>query len=394
MIKSIKLTNFFSFHTNKVELDKLNVLIGINGSGKSNFLKAFHVLKVLAVEGGLQDLFINRWGGFDAVCYAGNLDTGKTPAISITYEFDPAVLSAYGYMFTEPVLYHIKFTKVPSTQNYMISEWLKTKSGYCYFDMHRGKGYVMEGASNDLHKVNYNLDGGEDSVFSKVVDKNRYVQVFAIREALKSVATYFYLNTSESSPIRRPVMPSLAVRLLPDGGNLPQLLNKIKMNDRQAYKNIQKALMSVNPNYSDVGFNLLGSNIELMLEEEKLSRSIHVTHISDGTLRFLCILSIIYNSQRGSLVCIDEPETGLHPDMIAEMMDGLQAGCAGTQFIISTHSENVLNQVSVKDVMAFEKDEENASVVATFTQAEFQEWASSYATGRLWRNGDLGGNRY
>ena len=252
----------------------------------------------------------------------------------------------------------------------------------------------MEGASNDLHKVNYNLDGGEDSVFSKVVDKNRYVQVFAIREALKSVATYFYLNTSESSPIRRPVMPSLAVRLLPDGGNLPQLLNKIKMNDRQAYKNIQKALMSVNPNYSDVGFNLLGSNIELMLEEEKLSRSIHVTHISDGTLRFLCILSIIYNSQRGSLVCIDEPETGLHPDMIAEMMDGLQAGCAGTQFIISTHSENVLNQVSVKDVMAFEKDEENASVVATFTQAEFQEWASSYATGRLWRNGDLGGNRY
>lgn len=394
MLKSIKLSNFFSFHSAKVELRELNTLIGINGSGKTNFLKAISILKAIVMEGGLQNLMLNQWGGFDAVSYAGIHDENETSDISLKYEFVPETLSSYGYKFIEPVVYQISFIKVASTQNYTIKECLKTKSGYTYFRMNRGKGFVMEGASNDHHKVEYSLDGGNESIFSQVIDKDRYVQVYALREAIKSIATYSYFDTTPISPIRRPVMPTTAIRLLHDGSNLPQLLNKIKINNKLGYKAIQKALNSVNPNYTGIDFNILGANIELMLEEDKLDRSIHVTHISDGTLRYLCLLSIIYNVQRGSLVCIDEPEIGLHPDMIAEIVEGIQSNCQGTQFIISTHSEYVLNQLSVRDVMVCEKDDDNATQISTFTDVAFQQWASSYATGRLWRNGDLGGNRY
>lgn len=394
MLKSIELSNFFSFHSAKVELRELNTLIGINGSGKTNFLKAISVLKAIVMEGGLQNLILNQWGGFDAVSYAGNHAENETSDICLKYEFVPEALSSYGYKFIDPVVYQICFTKVASTQNYTVIESLKTKSGYTFFRMNQGKGFVMEGVSNDQHKVEYSLDGGNESIFSQVVDKDRYTQVFALREAIKSIASYSYFDTTYSSPIRRPVMPTTAIRLLHDGANLPQLLNKIKINNKSGYKAIQKALNSVNPNYTGIDFNILGTNIELMLEEGKLDRSVHVTHISDGTLRYLCLLSIIYNVQRGSLVCIDEPEIGLHPDMIAEIIEGIQSNCQGTQFIISTHSEYVLNQLSVSDVMVCEKDDDNATQISTFTDVAFQQWAASYATGRLWRNGDLGGNRY
>lgn len=395
MLSSIEFSNFFSFHHEKVKLKALNALIGINGSGKTNFLKAIDVLKAVVKEGGIQDLIINKWGGFDAVLYAGNIDKEESPVVKLRFEFAPESISKYGYVFTEPVIYQIRFLKVASTQNYSVCETLKTKSGYTYFRMNGGKGFAMEGVSNDQHKVNYQLSDEGDSIFNQLVDKDRYVQIFAIREAIKSIASYSYFDTTYKSPIRKPVMPTAALRLQHDGSNLPQLLNKIKIGSKPDYYAIKQALNSVNPNYTGIDFNILGPNIELMLEENHLNQSVHVTHVSDGTLRYLCLLAIIFNAQRGDLVCIDEPEIGLHPDMIAEIIEGIKMNCSkDSQFIISTHSEYVLNQLRVENVLVFEKDEHNATKISSYEDEEFQDWASSYATGRLWRNGDLGGNRY
>ncbi len=394
MLQSIELVNFFSFRSARVELKEFNTLIGINGSGKSNFLKAMSVLKAVLTEGGLQELIINEWGGFDAVLYAGVPLDEAAPSIKLRYEFIPEKISGYGYVFTEPVIYQIRFDKVASTQNYSICETLKTRSGYTYFRMNRGRGFAMEGASNNQHKVVYQLEDEGNSLFNQLVDKDRYIQIFALREALKGVAVYSYFDTTVKSAIRKPVIPTTAVRLLADGTNLPQLLNRINISNKAHFASIKKALNAVNPHFTGIDFNMLGPNIELMLEESKLLRSVHVTHISDGTLRYLCLLAIIWNAQRGTVVCIDEPEIGLHPDMIAEIVDGIKANCRETQFVISTHSEYVLNQVSVDEVMVFDKDESNATQVESFPDEDFRQWAASYATGRLWRNGDLGGNRY
>ena len=179
-----------------------------------------------------------------------------------------------------------------------------------------------------------------------------------------------------------------------DGSNLPQVLNSIKVNDKNSYARIKEALVAVNPNFRGFDFNFLGTSIELLLDEIGLNRAVHVTHISDGTLRYLCLLAIIFNPRCGRLVCIDEPEVGLHPDMLGELMAAIIKNEGGTQFIISTHSNLILNQLPVSDVIVFEKDDKNSTVVNDFRDKEFEEWASQYNTGTLWRNGDLGGNRY
>ncbi len=396
MIKSIVLKNFFSFRNVTIELKQLNVLVGINGVGKSNFIKSLQLLRATTIDGSLTDLIMNQWGGFDAMCFAGG-DVETSPVVELEYQFDFETLRRYGYSFSEPVYYKIIFEKVASTQNYSLSERFYTKSNgecaYWYFKMKNGKGFAREGKS-EQYSVDYQLDNTTESLLGQVVDKDRYFQIYTLREAIKDMSVYGFFDTTAQSSIRKPMLPIAAIRLASDGGNLPQILNRIKITSKKDYNSIMKSLCNINPKYRGIDFNIIGNNIELMLDEQGLDRSVHVTHISDGTLRYLCLLSIICNSQRGALVCIDEPEMGLHPDMINEIVENIQEVTPETQFILSTHSEHVLNNVSVDTVLVCEKDKENATSVNTFRDAEFVEWASKYAIGNLWRNGDLGGNVY
>lgn len=398
MIKSIHLKNFFSFRDQKIELGSMNFLVGINGAGKSNLIKAFRLLKAALTEGELEELIINRWGGFDAVFFKGN-EINDNPHFSVEFEFDYEVLGEYGYKFQEPVYYKISIYKMASTQNFTIKEGFCNKqegeTGYLYFNAKQGKGWAKEGqTTNKQHSVRYILENLSDSMLSQLKDSDRYPQISTLRKAISDIAIYSYFNTTETSPIRKPAAPTTTTKLVADGSNLPQLLNWININFKKDYRLIKNSLNAINPNITDINFHPLNTNIELLLEEEELNSAVHVAHVSDGTLRFLCLMAIIHNPKRGRFVCIDEPEVGLHPDMICEIMEGMEDSSDRTQFLVSTHSELVLNQTTIDNVIVCEKDESNATCIKTFRTEEYKEWAVDYATGNLWRNGDLGGNRY
>lgn len=398
MIKSIHLKNFFSFKEQKIVFGTANFMVGINGAGKSNLIKAFRLLRATLTEGGLEELIINKWGGFDAIYFKGN-DIDDNPHFSIEFEFDNNVLGEYGYKFQEAVFYAIDIYKMASTQNYTVKEKFCNKedgkTGYWYFKANQGKGLAREGKlTDDQHTVKYTLDSTSDSMLSQLKDSDRYPQITTLRKAIADIAIYNYFNTTEDSPIRKPAAPAAATKLVADGSNLSQLLNWININFKKDYRQIKASLNAINPYITDINFHPLNTNIELLLEEEKLDSAVHVAHVSDGTLRFLCLMAIIHNPQRGRLVCIDEPEVGLHPDMIQEIMEGIDQASEKTQFLITTHSELVLNQTTVDNVIVCEKDDDNASVVRTFRTEEYKKWAADYATGNLWRSGDLGGNRY
>lgn len=396
MIKSIRLTNFFSFANQTIRLADLNVLIGINGAGKSNLLKAVSLLRALVVEGGLSDLMLNQWGGYDAVCFSGTTDLRY---IELEYEFDYKILGSYGYKFQEPVYYCIRLCRVGSSQNYAVKESFHTKNDrgkrkYVYFEMNNGKGFVREGKTDDQQMVEYAFENAADSVLTQLVDKDRFYQIHTLRDALRDISIYSYFDTTPTSSIRKPALPGSTLKLSHDGANLPQLLNAIKISRKSEFHHIISSISSINPKFRGFDFNIIGNNIELLLDEEGLERSVHITNVSDGTLHYMCLLAILCNSKRGGLVCIDEPELGLHPDMLAEIVEQVNDTCNDTQYIIATHSQQLLNHVTVDKLIVIEKDESNSSTVTTFHEEDFKLWASQYSTGTLWRNGDLGGNRY
>ncbi len=400
MIKSLKLNNFFSFNNCQVDFCQgENILVGINGVGKSNLLKAIKLLKEGVSGDGFKKLIIESWGGFDAIFnYSNNSDS----AISLEYELDFSVIKKYGFGFTENVFYNISIRKVPYTSNFYIEEKIfqpkdDNRNPWIYLEISNGSGVALTKANqyNKTALVKYSdLDPQSSALFKDITDPDRYFALSTIRKAIADIVIYDYFDTTPTSKIRKPVIATTENKLLPDGSNLPQVLNTLNINDKNNFRIIKKLLKDINEAYTDFNFNIIGGNIELMLEEQNLNKSIHVTNISDGTLRFLCLLSILYNEKRGSLICIDEPEVGLHPDMVLTISNSIKHAANSSQIFVATHSENLLNNFKLENVRIFEKNENNATCVNSFKESDFKDWYENFSVGKMWRQGDIGGNRY
>ena len=142
-------------------------------------------------------------------------------------------------------------------------------------------------------------------------------------------------------------------------------------------------------------FDFYANKIFLVLREKKLSQSVSISHISDGTLRYLLLLAIFFNKNRGSLVCLDEPEIGLHPDMIFSLANFLKRAAKESQIIVATHSPLLLNDFNIEDLLIFEKNEDNQTIVLSKEEEDFQEWLDkNFTVGQLWVNGLIGGKRW
>lgn len=405
MIKSIRMKNFFSYQDEIIEFNKdINLLIGINGAGKSNIIKAIKLLKEGIAGKGLKNLILNSWGGFDAMMYSGiNIADEQRKDIFLEYNLDPVFLSKYGFPFTDEVIYIVKVFKKPNTENYFLSEYLACRKkaadpydDYIYIDFFNGKGKISERLEDSKTRlVHYDSDFDSDElVLSTVKDPDRYPFLEAIKKAISSIMIYEKFDVAQNAELRKPNLATSEIRLSEYGDNLPQILNTIKINDRKSHNEILESLKEVNPLFSDIDFNILGGRIELLLGERGLNRSIHVTHISEGTLQYLCLMAVIYNKNRGAFICFEEPDIGLHPDMLREVSKRLKEASEETQFLISTHSVKMLDYFHWTDVLVVEKDDDNSSIVTKYEEEDFGEWYNEYSLGKMWQNGDLGGTRW
>lgn len=405
MIRSIRLTNFFSFRDEKISFNEgANILIGINGSGKSNLLKAFSLLKV-GVEGNsdgnaLQNFIISRHGGFDSIYCKSLGDHEYENTIGLEFTLKGEVLSNYGPIyFRNDVLYKIVLVRKADSSNYFLSEKIEGENGFVYLDFYNGKGRVSEKTGDSKPSfVNYDDYAPQELALSKLsdFDKDRYLPLVTIKRAIRDTFIYNYFDTTHKSKLRKSMTATtVAQQLLPDGINLPQVLNQIKIHDKVSYRKLTESLSDVNPYFSGFDFHFLGSGVfELMLDEKELDSSVHITHVSDGTLRYLRLLAILYNVRPGAVICIDEPEVGLHPDMILNISRAIKRASEKATLIIITHSVDVLNYFELNQIRVFDKDEYNTTLVSAYTQEDFEEWYEEYLPGSMWKAGDLGGKRW
>jgi predicted ATPase len=398
MIKAISITNFYSFRQETIKMNpNTNILIGINGSGKSNFLKVFRLLKEGVAGIGLKKYVIDNLGGFDN-CFFKGFNENEAHTISIEYVFEGDKISQknYGFRFTDDIIYRITLVKALGTSNYYIQEKIESDKGFVYLDFTNGSGHLTENvaSNNKTRLVKYTDYDPQELVMREVFDTDRYFALTTLKKAIRDIVVYDYFDTTPKSPIRRPMLPISEKKLIADGTNLPQILNTIKINYKPQYRQIAAMLNEVNPNFTGFDFNFVGGNIELMLEEEKLSSAIHVSNMSDGTLRYLCLLSILYNPERGSIICIDEPEAGLHLDMVLNIANAIKVAAENSTIIISTHSADLLNYFDIENIRVFEKDENNATKVVAYTTNQFADWYENFSVGQMWKQGDLGGVRY
>jgi predicted ATPase len=229
MIKEINITNFYSFHQETVKINpNTNLLIGINGSGKSNFLKVLRLLKEGVAGIGLKKHIIDNLGGFDNCFFKGN-NQSDVHTISIKYIFEGNKISQknYGFRFTDDIIYKITLVKSSSLSNYYIQEKIENDKGFIYLDFSNGVGHLNERVGEQNRKttlVKYQDYDPQELALKEVSDTDRYFALTTLKKAIRDIVVYDYFDTTPKSPIRRPMLPTSEKRLISDGTNLPQIL--------------------------------------------------------------------------------------------------------------------------------------------------------------------------
>lgn len=399
MFKSVRLVNFFSFEDEKIDLHQgVNLLVGINGSGKSNLLRAFELL-----EAGMRQQLAEKvrdWGGFEEILFKGLNRKGDREEISLEFELEQPA-------FQNP--------DIPTTLDwknlvYKISLSKKVGGNFRLFeslDAVLSEQTEFPGLPSQILNSTPNnswLGTGQqvskpetDELLLPQLGISAPPELAFIAELLKKeIAVYSYFNTFPDSPMRGTNKALGTKRLQNYGDNLVQILNTIKLQDRNSYALLIEKTKDLNPNFEGLDFRFLGSGVlEMLLEEKNLKSVIHSSSISDGTLRLICLASIAYNADRGKIICIDEPEMGLHPDMIVGMSHMLDhAVLDGAQLLIATHSPILLDLYQLENVWVLEKGERNSTHTQRPNEEEYEGWRESFEPGKMWRAGDIGGNRW
>jgi predicted ATPase len=396
MIKSIRLQNFFSFRDETIELnDDINIFLGINGSGKSTFFKAIKLLKEGVAGNGLRTLLINNWGGFDDIFNSSIISDEKK--IVLEYTFDSKKLNTSGYKFPKDPIYKITILQT-SGINYSISErlsWEGKPKDWVLIEFQNGFGVVNEKVESKKQSlIRYNSEDAQELYLAKINDSDRYPVQKILKDCIAEIVVYDFFDTRPESRIRKPVANSALNYLSSDGSNLTQILNLLQREKRSVYEKILKELNNVNNQFKEISFRQIGSNLEFYLVEWSLERAVPLSHISDGTLRYLCLLVIILNPKRGKLVCIDEPELGLHPDMINQFYELIIETANHCQFSIITHSTQLLDYTDLEHLIIVEKDPNNSSTLRKINKADFEGQFAEFHPGQMWLKGFLGGVRW
>lgn len=354
-LNKITITGFKSIRELRdFELGSLNVLIGANGAGKSNFISIFKLLNEM-YEQQLQ-VYVQKQGGPDALLHFGRNTSSKLHA-----EF---FFSNNGY----------KFDLIPTNDNRLIFE-----SEYSWF------GGVYRPTSSSVV-----LGSGHDE--SKLKDAaDRYSQY--VRPAVSSWRVYHFHDTSDTAKVKQQHASNDNLKLKTDAANLAAYLKMLRENYPKEYQRIVSTIRLVAPFFGDFVHRENQDIIELewtYLGKPDTPFRAHI--LSDGTLRFICLATLLLQPTYllPSTILIDEPELGLHPYAISVLADIFKQVSEYRQLIVSTQSVELINELSPENVVVVDQ-ENGASTFKRFSMQELSGWLEEYSMGELWKSNVLGG---
>jgi len=401
MIKSVKLENFLSFgsHQDTIDLRPLNIIIGTNGCGKSNFLEAFDLLRNAAGDikkpiregGGVLD-WLHKGLPPHAMCDA--------PIAGLEFGIHTNSLTLKSPEEND-LRYMLSFTSIDMRFE-IVSEWLKndsttvdTATSPSYFISSNGILDVSDekGALNNTQR--YDGDFRHISALSQIGDIKKYPEITSLSKAFNKICMYRDWTFGRNSPCRQPQKVDMPSQYLePDCSNLALVLNQMN-HDIPSKKRLLKELQNFYPDVEDYFVNTIGNYVQIYFQERGLDKPIPASRLSDGTLRYLCLLAILCNPTLPPLICIEEPELGLHPDVIPGLAKLMTEASEKCQLIVTTHSDILVDSFTdnPEAILVAEKIG-GETQINRLQKEQLAPWLEKYRLGALWTSGDIGGTRW
>ncbi|WP_058087548.1 AAA family ATPase [Aquabacterium parvum] len=354
-LQHIKLEGFRSIRKLDLELAPLNILIGPNGAGKSNFISFFKFMNKL-LQKDLQ-LHIQQLGGADRVLHFGRK---TTELLSIDLHFSPN-----GY----------EAELVPTQEGRLIF-----RSEHALFFGNEA-GYYGGTKRRTLAKA-----GSDESALPD--PGNSSPQSFVARY-LSDWKVYHFHDTSDSAKVKGSYSIYASERLMPQGENLAAFLYAIK--GSPAYARIVSTIQRVAPFFQDFIFQVEPNDlIRLRWKHKGSDDYFDATMLSDGTLRFICLTTLLLQPELPTILLLDEPELGLHPFAVQLLAAMMRSASHSTQIIASTQSVTLANEFGWEDLVVVDQ-KNNESLFRRLKEDEVKAWLDDYKVGDLWEKNVLGG---
>ena len=376
LLNSITLKNILSFKDTTLELGPLNVLIGPNASGKSNLIEAISLLQ--AAPSDLNSTIL-RGGGIGAWVWKGGPDASPIAALECCLTWGPSFLyslefsqDARGFLITAE-----RFEDSPQ----------EIGPDVVHFDRAAGRVTLGGGGRAEISP--------SESVLARFKNPLDPTPITRLGQHFEGIRIYREFSTGPMAQTRNGVATSVPKEFLQDGGyNLAVVLNEMTFN--QAIRRVNEYLARFCDGFQEVLVRLDAGIAQTYIREKGLVEPVSAIRLSDGTLKFLCLLAVLLHAQPPPLVCIEEPELGLHPDALQLVAEALVEASTRSQLVVTTHSADLVDALSGRPeaVVVCERDFDNSTQFKRLQRADLDVWLQRYRLGELWRKGEIGGNRW
>lgn len=362
IIENLKIQNYKSIRELDLSFGRINIMIGGNGVGKSNLISFFKLLNQISRKNLLSTAIKN--GGADNLLYFGRKVSSSIDAI-IRFRQDDSLLSYY------------RFSLEPTAEDTF------------YFTQE------AVGWSTDVDKIQWMRLGKGGHSESLFYTEKQYLAgiVSSVGEDLGRFKVYHFHDTSESAKVKQTGDVNDNYTLREDASNLAAFLYFLKEKHFIIYRQIEHTISRVAPFFQ--GFDLKPSalnpeKIRLEWKEKGSDLYFNAHSLSDGTLRMMCLATLLLQPEPPSTVIIDEPELGLHPAAIHLLASLIKMAAERTQVIISTQSVTLINQFTPQDIIVVDR-KDGQSVFRHIEEKELEIWQEEYALGEIWEKNLIGG---
>jgi predicted ATPase len=353
------------------------VLIGANGVGKTSLLDAYSLLSASAA--GFLNNKLSQFGGVSSL-----LTRDKADSVSFFVDMDVP-----GY---NPLKYELNL--IPKGSGYAISRESLSQvrdraDAFKHIDSIDGDIRYFEIDKEHLVRPNWEHTPLETSLFQ--VPK-MFRQPEELRRILGSVTQYHVLDVSPRAPVKLPQQMKPADLPGADGEDLIPFLYYLRESNRARYDAIEDSLTSAFTSFESLNFPPVAAGmLTLTWKDRNFRKPFFMHELSEGTLRFLWLISLLQSPGLSTVTMIDEPEVSLHPELLSLLSDLMREAAKRTQLIVATHSDRLIRFLDPKEVVVMDTDDDGCTTAKWGDTLALDEWLKEYSLDEIWRMGRMGG---
>jgi predicted ATPase len=374
----LSVTGYKHLQNVSLELGPVNVLVGPNGVGKSSVLDVFYIMASSAeatLEASIAD-----YGGMTSLLTAdGHTDTIEIKLDQTSSREIPRleymmrlVREGYGYAISRELLTQQRQDAVDTPVKFIDSTGSRIR--------YRNGGKLI--SPNWEHKP---LET------SLAQAPKMYREAESFRQQLNDVSPIYHsLDVSFRAPVRMPQQLTTARTPGNDGEELLSCLYTMRETERDRFDAVEDALRAAFPTFDRLDFPpLAGGVLTLGWRERGLARAVFANDLSEGTLRFLWLVTLLQSPGLPKVTLIDEPEVSLHPEMLRLLAELMREAADRTQLIVATHSDRLVRFLNTSELVLCDRAEDGNMRVERASSLDLGEWMSHYTLDQLWNMGRL-----